>query len=246
MKILFAPSETKLEGGDGLPITNHTFALYHDSKQQVLHKYAAFLQHADDEKLQKLFGIKQEKEIIKYKSVNIYHDRTMPAILRYTGVAYDYLDYRSLSKESQHFLDDALIIFSNLFGALQASEMIPNYKLKQTQTLDSFKIEKYYKDNTSSILDDYFKDELIVDLRAGFYNKFYTPNKTYITMKFIKNGKVVSHWAKAYRGKVVRELAIQQPQDEEAFSNIVFQNLHIKEILKKGNNKEFVYEIRDT
>ncbi len=243
MKILFAPSETKKEGGNYSPLIDSTFFLYHDKKQFVLDKYHHYLKSATPTQLAKLFGIKKESEIKKYQDIDIYHDKTMPAIERYTGVAYDYLDYPTLAQKEQKFIDESLIIFSNLLGAIKAGENIPNYKLKQGEKLGDFAIEKFYKNETSALLNDYLKDELIIDLRAGFYDKFYLPNKPYVTMKFIKNGKVVSHWAKAYRGKVVRELAKYQPQSEEAFCDITFKNLKIKEILTKGYKKEFVYEI---
>ncbi len=243
MKILFAPSETKKEGGNYSPLIGSTFLLYHDKKKFILDRYQNYLKTASSEQIQKLFGIKKESDIKKYQNIDIYHDKTMPAIERYTGVAYDYLDYPTLAQKEQNFIDESLIIFSNLLGAIKAGENIPNYKLKQGEKLGDFAIEKFYKNETSAILDNYLKDELIIDLRAGFYDKFYLPNKPYITMKFIKNGKVVSHWAKAYRGKVVRELAKYQPNTQEEFSKIAFKNLHIKEILTKGNKKEFVYEI---
>ena len=245
MKILFAPSETKKEGGNMPPLIGRGFELSADDKKYVIDKYQHYLETSTFDALKKLFGIKKSSDIEMYKNVDIYHDSTMPAIARYTGVAYDYLDYPSLKADEKEFIDNSLIIYSNLFGAIKASETIPNYKLKQGEKLNDFVIEKYYKKESSSILDSYFQDELVIDLRAGFYEKFYLPNKSYITMKFIKNGKVVSHWAKAYRGKVVRELAKYQPKTEEAFSQIVFKNLRIKEILTKGNKKEFVYEITE-
>jgi len=245
MKILFAPSETKIAGGNNLPLIGSTFLLYHDEKQIVLNKYQDYLKTATFDELQKLFGIKKVSDIEKYQKIDIYHDNTMPAIQRYTGVAYDYLDYPTMNLDQQCFIDNSLIIFSNILGAIMAGEDIPNYKLKQGEKLADFSIEKFYKQETSSILDTYLKDELIIDLRAGFYDKFYVPNKPYITMKFIKDGKVVSHWAKAYRGKVVRELAKYQPTTEEELSQIVFKNLKIKEILYKGNKKEFVYDIQE-
>jgi cytoplasmic iron level regulating protein YaaA (DUF328/UPF0246 family) len=243
MKILFAPSETKIEGGKEPPIIESTFLLYHDKKMEVCSKYHDKLQTGSHEAIQKLFGIKKEADIQKYQAIDIYHDKTMPAIQRYTGVAYDYLDYPSLNTQAQHFIDNSLIIFSNIFGAVLACENIPNYKLKQGEKLGDFAIEKFYKKETTALLDDYLKGELIVDLRAGFYDKFYIPNKPYITMKFIKGGKVVSHWAKAYRGRVVRALAIAQPKDEKALLEINFEGLKIKEILQKGNKKEFVFDI---
>ena len=243
MKILFAPSETKKEGGNYSPLIGSTFLLYHDKKKFILDRYQNYLKTASSVQIQKLFGIKKESDIKKYQNIDIYHDKTMPAIERYTGVAYDYLNYPTLEQKEQKFINESLIIFSNLLGAIKAGENIPNYKLKQGEKLGDFTIEKFYKNETSAILDNYLKDELIIDLRAGFYDKFYLPNKPYITMKFIKNGKVVSHWAKAYRGKVVRELAKYQPNCVEEFSKIAFKNLHIKEILTKGNKKEFMYEI---
>jgi cytoplasmic iron level regulating protein YaaA (DUF328/UPF0246 family) len=243
MKILFAPSETKIDGGEQPPIIESTFLLYHDKKMIVSNKYHDMLQKSSPEAIQKLFGIKKISDINKYQSIDIYHDKTMPAIRRYTGVAYDYLDYPTLVESAQDFINHSLIIFSNLFGAIVANENIPNYKLKQGEKLDGFAIERFYKQESSSILDDFLKDELIIDLRAGFYDKFYTPNKPYITMKFIKGGKVVSHWAKAYRGKVVRRLAIEQPQNEKELLEVNFENLKIKEILQQGNKKEFVFDI---
>ena len=243
MKILFAPSETKTEGGTQPPIIESTFSLYHDKKMEVCSKYHDTLQTASPETIQKLFGIKKLSEIEKYQAMDIYHDKTMPAIERYTGVAYDYLDYPTLTEDAKYFIDNTLVIFSNLFGALSADENIPNYKLKQGEKLGNFAIEKFYKKETSALLDDFLKDELIIDLRAGFYDKFYVPSKPYITMKFIKGGKVVSHWAKAYRGKIVRALAKEQPIDEAALMAINFEGLKIKEILQKGNKKELVFDI---
>jgi len=243
MKILFAPSETKKPGGESSSIANTTFAFYHDRKETVITKYQHFLKNASIDEIQRLFGIKKESDINLYKDVDIYHDNTMPAILRYSGVAYDYLDYASLKIKEKEFLDNSLIIFSNLFGALKCSENIPNYKLKQGEKLGEFVVEKFYKEETSALLDNYFKEEFVIDLRAGFYEKFYLPNKSYITMKFVKDNKVVSHWAKAYRGKVVRTLAKFQPQNEEDFSKIPFENLRIKEITIKGNKKEYIFDI---
>lgn len=245
IKILFAPSETKKEGGVFPPITESPFMLYQDKKMHIANMYQTFLAKASMPELEKLFGIKKEEDIIKYKDIDIYHDKTLPAIERYTGVAYDYIDYPSLSSNEKSYINDTLIIFSNIFGALKASEHIPNYKLKQNEKLDGFAIEKFYKQECSKEFDNYLDDALVIDLRAGFYNKFYTPKKPYITMKFIKNGKVVSHWAKAYRGKVVRELAKKQPQNEKELSEINFENLNIKEIVQMGNKKEYIYEITE-
>ena len=62
-------------------------------------------------------------------------------------------------------------------------------------------------------------------------------------MKFIKNGKVVSHWAKAYRGKVLRKLSQVQPNTIEEFENINFEGLHVEEILVKKLKREYIFKI---
>ncbi|MGE4444695.1 MAG: hypothetical protein AB7E37_07000, partial [Candidatus Altimarinota bacterium] len=39
---------------------------------------------------------------------------------------------------------------------------LPDYKLKQGETFDSLKIEKFYMDNFSKVLDEYLENEDII------------------------------------------------------------------------------------
>ena len=87
------------------------------------------------------------------------------------------------------------------------------------------------------------KDEDIIDLRAGFYEKFYKIEKPYTTMKFIKDGKVVSHWAKAYRGIILKLLAQNSVKTIDELMNMEVQNLRIEEIKKQKIKTEIVYSI---
>ena len=120
--------------------------------------------------------------------------------------------------------------------------MIPEYRLKQGATVGDLKPEKLYKEQ-SHLLEDYLQDEDILDLRAGFYDKFYKPSKNYTTLKFRKNGKVVSHWAKAYRGIVLREVAKANINSLEEFMKLSIENLSIEEIQTKKNKTEIIYTI---
>jgi len=88
-------------------------------------------------------------------------------------------------------------------------------------------------------------DNEILDLRAGFYDKFYKPQKEYTTLKFIKDGKVVSHWAKAYRGIVLREIAKAQIKNIEDFMKLPIEGLSIFEIQTKKNKTEIIYTIEN-
>ena len=167
----------------------------------------------------------------------------MKAIQRYEGVAYDYLNYNSLEVSAQKYIDENTLIFSNIFGVIKADDKIPDYKLKQGESFENLKIDKFYSDNFSQTLDNYLLDEDILDLRAGFYEKFYTIKKPYLTMKFIKEGKVVSHFAKAYRGEILKLLALKNIKTFEQLLNLQIENLSIVEIKEQKLKKEIVYTI---
>jgi cytoplasmic iron level regulating protein YaaA (DUF328/UPF0246 family) len=247
MKILFSPSETKIIGGikGNNDKSTYIFPKLYDKHQSILKLYQSYLENNSDETLSKFFGLKKQKDIDLYKSVDIFNDVRLKAIERYTGVAYDYLLYKNMDKNEQTFIDNNMIIFSNLFGPIFANYSIPNYKLKQGEKLDTFAIEKFYKEHFSNSLDNLLESEFTIDLRAGFYLKFYTPKIYHITMKFLKNGKVVSHWAKAYRGTIAKELACYQPENEQEFQKIRFNNLEIREIIRRKNSSEYIFDINN-
>lgn len=92
-------------------------------------------------------------------------------------------------------------------------------------------------------MDNYLAEEDILDLRAGFYDKFYKPSKPYTTLKFVKEGKVVSHWAKAYRGIVLKEVAKAGVETLDAFMKLPIEGLSVQEIQTKKNRTEIIYEI---
>ncbi|MEN8726557.1 MAG: YaaA family protein [Sulfurovum sp.] len=243
MKILLAPSETKKTGGD-LSFDPSTL-LFEDllpHRTKLLHTYINVLQKGDIPTLSTMFGLKKEADILAHKK-DIIHELTMKAIQRYTGVAFDYLGYEELDDKTQHYIDSHVILFSNLFGPIRASDLIPEYKLKQGEAVGEIKTEKFYHEHSAQLMESYLAEDEILDLRAGFYDKFYKPTKPYTTLKFIKEGKVVSHWAKAYRGIVLREIAKARIETLEDFMKLPIEGLSIKEIQTKKNKTEVIYEI---
>jgi len=243
MKILLAPSETKTSGGtENFILESLLFTGLTPIRKQILHRYINILQLGDKNILSKMFGLKKENDIIYYSTKDIVHELTTKAIQRYTGVAFNYIDYNNQDSPTQTYIDNNIILFSNLFGFLRADDKIPEYRLKQGEAIGELKSEKLYKEQ-SFLLDEYLKNEDILDLRAMFYNKFYIPNKPYTTLKFIKNGKVVSHWAKAYRGIVVKEIAKAKIETVEEFMNLSIDGLSINEIQTKKNKTEIIYAL---
>jgi hypothetical protein len=244
MIILFSPSEGKREGGT-LPPLNQESLIFPDlysKRLDVIEQYQALLEKGSDEELYTLFGIKDPKEYGRYKQ-NVSAVPTMKAIERYDGVAYDYLTYPQLTLQAQAYIDTHTIIFSNLFGPIRAGDAIFDYKLKQASPIGSFTPDKHYKESFSTALDEMIGEKEILDLRAGYYDKFYIPSKPSVTLKFLKGGKVVSHWAKAYRGILLRETAKYQISSIEGLLALNIEGLMIHEIIETKKKKEIVYTI---
>lgn len=246
MKILFSPSETKIAGGENGQIDKSSFFLpeLFEERVKVINLYQEFTSNATNEQLSKLFGTKKE-EVIDYYKGNLCFKNILKAIQRYDGVAFKYLKYNDLQQSEKSYIDKNVIIFSNLFGPILAGDIgLPDYKLKQNEKIKEFELEKFYNEKFRYKLDEFLEHEEIIDLRAQFYEKFYQIKKAHTTIKFIKEGKVVSHFAKAYRGVVLRLLAKNSIQTTDHLMNMTIENLYIEEIKTQKLKTQITYSIK--
>lgn len=244
MKILLAPAETKNQGGTQKPYCKENFFLEElfEKRDEVFQKYEQLLDSSSIEELSKWFGLKKLDEVQRYKE-SLKDKPTMKAIQRYNGVAFDALEYDSLEQNAQNYIDNNVVLFSNLFGPIKANDLIPDYKYKQGAKLPDLAVEKFYLENFTDALDDYVEDE-VIDLRAGHYEKFYKVKKANVlTFKFIKDGKVVSHWAKHYRGVLLKHLAVNNINNLSEFMESSIEGLKLVEIQEKKNIKLLIMEI---
>ena len=239
LKILFSPSEGKNSGGSKI---KQDLLGANNARDEILDAYNAIALSKDEEQIKKLFGIKKFTDCQSYIN-DVYNTELMPAIERYQGVAYDYLEYNSIDNKAQEYLKSNTIIFSNLYGPILGGDPIANYKVKQGNTIGEIVPDKFYKDRFTYQLDLYLAKDEILDLRAGYYDKFYKLTKPYTTLKFLKNGKTVSHWAKAYRGIVLREVAKHNIESIEEFMSLEIDNLDVQEIKVTKNKTEIIYNI---
>lgn len=240
LKILFSPSENKKFGGT--QIKKELFGS-NSAREVILNEYNKILCGGDEEQIKELFGFKKFSDCQPYIS-DIFKSPLMHSIERYDGVAYQYLNFDTLNDSAKEYIFANTIIFSNLYGPLLGGDTIANYKVKQGNNISNFAPDKFYKDRFSYQLDLYLSSSDILDLRAGYYDKFYEIKRPYTNLKFLKDGKVVSHLAKAYRGLVLRTVAQNKIESIEDFMKMEIDTLEVKEILKKKNNTEIVYEIR--
>lgn len=239
LKILFSPSEGKNSGGG--ENKKELFGTL-SARKEILEAYNTIVLGSDEERIKQLFGYKKISECQPYIN-NIYNSPLMCAIQRYQGVAYDYLKYQELDSKAQEYLKNNTIIFSNLYGPVRGGDTIANYKVKQGNTVGDIAPDKFYKERFSHQLDLYLSGSDILDLRAGYYNKFYKLTQPHTTLKFLKNGKTVSHWAKAYRGIVLREIAKAAITSLDDFMKLEIENLQIHEIKEQKLKREIVYTI---
>jgi len=239
LKILFSPSEGKNSGGNEiakelLGATN--------ARDSILEAYNNIVLSKNEEAIKKLFGIKKWSDCETYIS-DVFNAPLMSAIERYDGVAYDYLKYKELDATTQTYLKEHTIIFSNLYGPILGGDTIANYKVKQGNNIGEIAPDKFYKERFTYQLDLYLSKDEILDLRAGYYDKFYKVTQAYTTLKFLKGGKSVSHWAKAYRGIVLREIAKHHINSLDAFMKLEIEGLSVKEIKVIKNKTEIIYDI---
>jgi len=244
LTILLAPSEGKRPGGEGAfdPCRLFPEPLC-PLRRQLLDEYRRRVRSGDPNTLYKLFGLKKADDVARYASQDPLNAPVLPAVERYSGVAFDHLDYQTLPERAQTYVRQRTIIFSNLFGPILAGDPLPDYRLTQGAPLGEIRPEVEYRKAASPLLDRYLEGKEILDLRAGFYDKFYKPSLPYTTLKFLKNGKVVSHWAKAYRGLVLRHLALHDIESIEAFLALPIPGLVLEEIREGRLRREVIYRI---
>lgn len=244
MKILFSPSEAKSALSTGLAINEKSFVFenLYDKRAEILKRYDDFLKIADVNQISKLFGIKNLKDGDELRQ-SVFYKGVVKAVLRYDGVAYRHLAYKTLPEEAKKFIDENTMIFSNLFGPILAKNPLPEYKLKQGEKISGLNIENFYKKEFSDAIDKWLGDDDIIDLRAEFYEKFYNIKRPYTTFKFVKKGKAISHYAKAYRGAVLRLIALKTPKTADEIGKIKMENLRLIDVKKIGPKSEILLEI---
>lgn len=239
LKILFSPSEGKKSGKK--EIKKELFGS-NSSREAILNEYNNIINCKNENIIKKLFGFKKFSDCEPYVN-DIFNSPLMCAIERYNGVAYEYLDFGSLDDKEQEYLKANTIIFSNLYGPILGGDTIANYKVKQGNDIGEFVPDKFYRDRFSYQLDLCLGGSDILDLRAGYYDKFYEVKKPHTTLKFLKGGKTVSHWAKAYRGLVLRAVAQKAINSMKEFMALEIEGLSVAEIRVVKNKTEIIYDI---
>lgn len=223
-----------------------------EHRMQTINRYfkalRVILQHRDKALLESIFGAKSfnDKNIFELH-LALRFTPLLPAIELYNGVAFQGLSYSTLSQQAKDFILNKVLIFSNLFGVLSAKDSIPFYKLKQGTRQKGLTLKEIYLPFIPHLHKTLLDNEYIIDLRATIYAKLFMPTLPHFFFDFQKNGKTISHYAKLYRGKILRLLAnnhnLTKDQCFEYLCNIDDENMRFSNYTQHSNRLHLIYEI---
>jgi cytoplasmic iron level regulating protein YaaA (DUF328/UPF0246 family) len=133
---------------------------------------------------------------------------TLPAGKVYTGVLYDALDLASLPAPAKRRAGKQLLIFSGLWGVVGLADRIPPYRCAIGVRLPTVgSLAAHWKAALSDPLTELAEGGLVLDLRSSAYAPMWTPPNA-VTVRVLHGGKVVSHFNKATKGRIVRGLLL--------------------------------------
>ena len=181
-----------------------------EARRANIRTYLSALKSEPDTQILKIFGTKRLDADMLASCLELLQSPRVEAIELYNGVAFKALDFASLDSGAQDFIRQSVLICSNLFGLVCASDALPYYHLNQNYTSKTLNLKSLYKAQVSEIdalLDSAYRaGEMVLDLRAGVYIKAYPLKVPHFTLKMPT--KSISHQAKLYRGLALKNLAI--------------------------------------
>jgi cytoplasmic iron level regulating protein YaaA (DUF328/UPF0246 family) len=201
--ILLAPSEDKATGGlrGRLAMT--------PAQRWVRERLVALAKSGSPEALQKAFDVK-DLALAKARAEALALAGSvplLPALARYTGVAFQALDAGSLQQEAWA----QVFILSNLRGLVRGDELLPPYKLKLGAIPG---LKTHWREALRPQLEALPQGsvwELLPSDSADLLKGWDRPRHT--VEIFDARGKAISHFSKKYRGLVARWILTHQQGD---------------------------------
>jgi uncharacterized protein len=208
--ILLPPSEGKATSGDGPPLdlSALSFPELNPTRERVLRALGEVCTQDDAATVLGLPTGQTETALARNRA--LLKAPTLPVTRLYTGVLYDNLALESLDEQAAQ---EQIVVFSALWGALRLSDRIPPYRLAMAVALPPVgKLAALWRPALTTALRP---DSLVVDMRSAPYAAAWKPAPAptvtvRVFREWIVNGtpkrSVVSHMAKATRGKVAHDL----------------------------------------
>ena len=216
MLVLLPPSEGKTAParGNALDLKQLSLPELTPTRERVLESLVALCE-ADAEAAAKVLDLGPTQADAIDRNAALLTVATARADRIYTGVLYEALDLASLDAAAKRRASRRLAVVSGLFGLVRIGDRIPAYRLSGDVTLpDLGPVASAWRADLSEVVPDLVGNGLLIDLRSQTYASFFRAQgalaKRTATVRVLHehNGqrKVVSHFNKATKGRLVRAL----------------------------------------
>jgi uncharacterized protein len=216
--LLLPPSETKHSGGNGAPLDLGTLTAPELTPLRT-ELVEALVKLADDVPASRVaLGLSATQDDEIARNAALWTGPTLPAVERYTGVLYDALDVRSMTRAQRARADRRLAVGSALFGLVMATDAIPAYRLSAGSALPGLPtLRSLWRPVLAPVLAA--TGELVVDLRSSSYAAL-APVPGAVTVEVLSerpdgSRSVVSHFNKAHKGRLARKLATTPAEPDD-------------------------------
>jgi hypothetical protein len=234
MKILLPPSEGKSSPASGEPVDLDSLVFsgpLRENRERLISKLSNLAERPQARAVEALaISAGQAGEI--ERNAAIASAPAAPAASVYSGVLYDRLGFRDLSRRASESAAERVLIASALWGMLRPGDRIPYYRLSMKARLPRVPgLPAFWRSALAGAMEEagYDRDgELFIDMRSGAYTTAWKPKRARLlaVRAFTeKDGerKAVSHMAKATRGDVARLVlsARKVPEDAESVASLL-------------------------
>ncbi|MGI5288287.1 YaaA family protein [Nonomuraea polychroma] len=205
MLIVLPPSEGKAAEGSGPPVGALSFPSLDKPRKRV---QTALIRACNRRDALDVLGLTPGLAGETDKNRALTTAPTLPAAELYTGVLYNNLGLNTLDPDARNRAEESVLIFSGLWGVVRITDRIPPYRLSMGVNLPPVGgLAAFWRPQIAKALDPV--PGLVVDLRSATYAAAWQPGERSVTVRVFRDGKVVSHMAKATRGEIARALLQQ-------------------------------------
>ncbi|MFJ3191545.1 peroxide stress protein YaaA [Streptomyces griseoviridis] len=214
MLVLLPPSEGKAPSGRGTPLKPESLSLpgLAAAREAVLGELVE-LCAGDEEKAMEVLGLSEGLRGEVAKNADLRTAGARPAGEIYTGVLYDALGLASLDTAAKQRAARSLLVFSGLWGAVRVTDRIPSYRCSMGVRLPGLgALGGFWRAPMADALPAAAGDGLLLDLRSAAYATAWKPKgelaerTASVRVLHAPTRKVVSHFNKATKGRIVRSL----------------------------------------
>ncbi|MEU2335930.1 peroxide stress protein YaaA [Streptomyces sp. NPDC006654] len=214
MLVLLPPSEGKASSGRAAPLKPESLSLpgLADARAAVLAELVD-LCTGDEDKAREVLGLSEGLRGEVAKNARLRTAGARPAGEIYTGVLYDALDLASLDPAAKRRAARSLLVFSGLWGAVRVTDRIPSYRCSMGVRLPGLgALGTYWRGPMAEVLPEAAGSGLVLDLRSAAYAAAWKPKgevaarTATVRVLHAPTRKVVSHFNKATKGRIVRSL----------------------------------------